>query len=259
VTLFGGSQALWFVSRGSGLALLVAFSAVVVLGVTARLGSVPRRWTRLAEGELHRTLALFCVTFLGLHVLTAILDRYVAIGWTAAVVPFASGYRTLAIGLGALAVDFAGAVLITSLARQRLGYRAWRTVHGLAYLAWPASFAHAVTAGTDLRIWWVALTEWGCAAAVATAIVARLLAWTRGPSSEPPVMPGRAGTDPLTMTAASRPGHVTAPDDIRRPGTLPRLLPGSPAAGPVGLAGHLARYGPPPSALGRQRRRELIA
>jgi sulfoxide reductase heme-binding subunit YedZ len=126
VTVLGGSQALWFVSRGSGLALLVAFSAVVVLGVAARLGSAARRRTTLATGELHRALALFCVAFLGLHVLTAILDPYVTIGWTPAVVPFASGYRTLAIGLGALAADCAGAVLITSLARHRLGYRAWQ-------------------------------------------------------------------------------------------------------------------------------------
>ena len=61
------------------------------------------------------------------------------------------------------------------------------------------------------------------------------------------------------MPAAGSSGHVIALDDIGRPGTLPRLLPGSPAAVPVGLSGHLARYGPSPSALGRQRRRELIA
>ena len=61
------------------------------------------------------------------------------------------------------------------------------------------------------------------------------------------------------MPAAGRSGHVTALDAIRGPGTLPRLLPGRPAAGPVGLAGHLARYGPSPSALGGPRRRELIA
>ena len=40
------SQALWFLSRGSGLVLLVLFSGVVVLGVAQRLGSVPRRWPR---------------------------------------------------------------------------------------------------------------------------------------------------------------------------------------------------------------------
>jgi methionine sulfoxide reductase heme-binding subunit len=124
-----GPQALWFVSRASGLALLAAFSATVVLGVAARIGSAPKRWSRLALGELHRTLALFSVSFLGLHVATAISDTYVTIGWAATVLPFASPYRTAAIGLGALAVDLAGAVLITSLARQRLGYRAAGIAH----------------------------------------------------------------------------------------------------------------------------------
>jgi methionine sulfoxide reductase heme-binding subunit len=185
---FSGSQALWFVSRASGLALLTAISATVALGVAARLGSAPKRWSRLALGELHRTLALFLVSFLVLHVATAIGDPYVTIGWAATVLPFASPYRTLAIGLGALAVDLGGAVLITSLVRRRLGYRSWRAVHWLAYLAWPVAFVHSITAGQDLRIWWVALVEWGCAVVVSTALVARLLSWWRGPdasSAEP--------------------------------------------------------------------------
>lgn len=188
---FTGTQALWFVSRASGLALLAAFSATVVLGVAARLGSAPGRWSRLALGELHRTLALFAVSFLGLHVATAISDPYVTIGWAATVLPFGSPYRTGAIGLGALAVDLGGAVLVTSLVRQRLGYRAWRVVHWLAYLAWPVAFAHSITAGSDQRIWWVALVEGGCALAVATATIARLLSWWRGPDPGPPSPPGR--------------------------------------------------------------------
>ena len=40
---------------------------------------------------------------------------------------------------------------------------------------------------------------------------------------------------------------------------LPRLLPADGAAGPVSLAGHLARYGPPPVCPGRQQREQLIA
>jgi len=177
-----GSQGLWLVSRASGLSLLVLFSAVVVLGVAARLGSAPRRWPRFVFPEVHRTLALFSVAFLALHVVTAILDPFVTIGWAATVLPFASGYRTLALGLGTLAVDLGGAVLLTSLIRARLGYRAWRAVHWLAYLAWPVAFVHSLTAGNDLGVWWVALIEWGCAAAVATAVLARILAGVRHPA-----------------------------------------------------------------------------
>ena len=180
-----GSAGLWFLSRGSGLVLLALFSAVVVLGVATRTGSGPGRWPRFAVAELHRTLSLFAVALLVLHVVTAILDPFVTIGWAATVLPFTSPYRTLAIGLGTLAVDLAGAVLVTSLARRRLGPRAWRAVHWLAYLAWPAALLHTLTAGNDLGIWWVALVEIGSAAAVATAVLARLIGRARGGPRDP--------------------------------------------------------------------------
>ena len=192
-----GSQNLWYISRASGLVLLVLFSVVVVLGVAARMGSTPKEWPRFVFVELHRTLALFSVVLLALHVVTALLDPFVTIGWSATVLPFLSTYRPWQIGLGTLAVDVGAAVIITSLLRVRLGYRAWRAIHWLAYIAWPVAFVHSVTAGTDLGIWWVALTEWTCAAAVAIAIVARLLFWVRGgqapgtpsPSGVPPEIP----------------------------------------------------------------------
>ena len=175
-----GSQGLWFVSRGSGLVLLVLFTVVMVMGVATRTGASPPRWPRFAVAELHRTLSLFTVALLGLHVVTAILDPYVPIGWAATVAPFLSPYRTLAIGLGTVAVDCGGAVLLTSVLRGRLGFRTWRAVHWLAYLAWPAAFLHSLSAGNDLRIAWVAVIEWASGAAVATAVLARLLGgWRR--------------------------------------------------------------------------------
>jgi sulfoxide reductase heme-binding subunit YedZ len=172
----GSTQWLWFISRGSGLVLLVLFSVVVLLGVATRIGWAPLRWPRFVAGELHRTMALFAISLLGLHVVTAITDPYVSIGWAATALPFLSPYRTAAIGLGTLAVDLGAAVLLTSLLRHRLGFRAWRAVHWLAYLAWPAAFGHALGAGGDLRIAWVAATVWGSAAAVAVAVAARLAA-----------------------------------------------------------------------------------
>ena len=178
---------LWLVSRGSGLVLLVLFTAVFVLGVSTRQGWAPRRWPRFAVAELHRTLALFAVVLLSLHVATAILDPFVAIGWWATVVPFASHYRALALGLGTLAVDLGAAVLLTSLARRRLGFRAWRAVHWLAYLAWPLALVHALTAGGDMAVWWVAGLVWGSASAVAVAAGARLL------TASPTRIPAGAG------------------------------------------------------------------
>ena len=106
--------------------------------------------------------------------------------------PFGSPYRTVAIGLGTLAVDLGGAVLLTSLFRRRLGFRAWRAVHWLAYLAWPVAFVHSLTAGNDLHLWWVALIECGSAALVATAVLARLLGRARTPPPASPAARWRA-------------------------------------------------------------------
>lgn len=172
-------QWLWFISRGSGLVLLVLFTAVMLAGAATRLGWAPRRWPRFVTAEWHRTLSLYAVALLGLHVVTAIADPYVPIGWTATVLPFLSPYRTVAIGLGTLAVDLGGAVLLTSLLRHRLGFRWWRAMHWLAYLACPAAFSHALSAGNDLHTGWVAAVVWGSAAATALAVAARLAARNR--------------------------------------------------------------------------------
>lgn len=180
---------LWYLSRGSGVVLLLLFSVVVVLGVANRLGAAPRWLARISVAELHRTLSLFAVALLALHVVTAMLDPYVSIGWLAAVVPFVSHYRALAIGAGTLAVDAAGAVLITSLLRARLKYRAWRTVHWLAYLAWPAALVHSLTAGGDLGVWWVAAAIFASVAMVATAVIARILSPGTRQASGPAATP----------------------------------------------------------------------
>ena len=58
----------------------------------------------------------------------------------------------------------------------------------------------------------------------------------------------------------SQPSGRAVPAGPRQPGSLPRLLPAEFAAGPASLAGHLVRYGPPPSpGLTGQQRSELLA
>jgi DMSO/TMAO reductase YedYZ heme-binding membrane subunit len=195
-TTAAGSPGLWLVSRASGVVLLILFSAVMVLGISTRTGASSRRWPRFAVAELHRTLSLFAVALLGLHVAAALLDPYVSIGWISSVLPFTSHYETLAIGAGTLAVDLGGAVLITSMLRKRLGLRTWRAVHYLAYLAWPVAFVHAITAAAyDQHLWWVAASEWGSLTAVATAVIVRLVKrGSPGPISEPP---GAASRPPV--------------------------------------------------------------
>src|SRR3712207_7711936 len=92
---------------------------------------------------------LFVVVLMVLHVVAVVLDDFVTISPVDAVVPFVSAYRPLWLGLGAIAFDLLLALVLTSLARQRLGYGTWRVVHWLAYLCWPLAVLHGLGTGSD--------------------------------------------------------------------------------------------------------------
>jgi sulfoxide reductase heme-binding subunit YedZ len=168
------STALWFLTRGTGVVALLLLTLVIVLGVMnvrrTQLKGVPRFVLEL----VHRNAALLAVAFLAIHILTAVLDPFAPISLVDAVVPFHSAYRPFWLGLGALASDLLLAVVITSLARRRLGYGAWRAVHWLAYASWPVAILHGLGTGTDPRARWMLALTGLCVAAVTAAVAIRV-------------------------------------------------------------------------------------
>ena len=65
---------------------------------------------------------------------------------------------------------------MTSLLRARVGQRAWRAVHWLAYGAWPLAVLHGIGTGSDTSAWWMRAIDIGCVAAVGAAVAWRLAA-----------------------------------------------------------------------------------
>src|ERR1700687_657989 len=124
---------LWYTTRGAGAGSLVLLSAVVVLGVLSSLRFQSESWPRFLTTGLHRNVALMTVVFLGLHIITAVVDPFTHLGWLAAVVPFSPYYRTLWLGLGTVAFDLLLAIVVTSLLRGYIGHAAWRAIHWLGY------------------------------------------------------------------------------------------------------------------------------
>jgi methionine sulfoxide reductase heme-binding subunit len=151
VTGITQATALWYASRATGVVTLVLLTAVVILGMLVnRQGRLPGL-PRFAVTGLHRNISLLSVVFLAIHVLTAIADPYVTIGWAATVIPFASPYKPFWLGLGALSLDLIAALILTSLMRGRMNRRAWRGIHWLAYAAWPLAVVHSIGSSTDMR------------------------------------------------------------------------------------------------------------
>ncbi len=167
-------QVLWFSTRGAGIVSLLLSTIVVCLGFATVARWQAPGWPRFLTVELHRSIALVSVVFVAIHVVTAILDPFTSLGVLAAVVPLASSYRPLAVALGVISIDLLGAVIITSLVRERIGHRLWRSVHWLAWAAWPMAILHSLTAGSDAFAPWMLATTGACCVAVGATLVWRL-------------------------------------------------------------------------------------
>jgi Ferric reductase like transmembrane component len=204
----GNGTALWYITRASGVVSLLLLTAGLVLGVLGTVRWRSERWPRFAVVSIHRNLTLFAIAFVAIHVLTTIADGYVPVGFKDAVIPFVSRYRPLWLGFGAVAFDLLLALVVTSLLRARVGYRAWRAVHWLAYAAWPFAVVHGLGNGSDARFGWFVIVTIVCAGAVAAAVVVRLL-------HSPGPLPLRAGAGAAALVLAvlavvwyrSGPGH----------------------------------------------------
>src|SRR2546423_920170 len=166
---------LWYTTRGAGVVALLMLTGVAVLGVLTSLRAAPASWPRFMVGGLHRNLALLTVSFIGVHIVTAVVDPFTHLGWAAALIPFTSYYRTFWLGLGAIAAELLAAVVLSSLLRRLLGFRTWRATHWLAYICWPVALAHGLGTGTASGSAWLRGLDPVCAMALAAALAARLL------------------------------------------------------------------------------------
>jgi methionine sulfoxide reductase heme-binding subunit len=227
-----GPSLLWYTTRATGVMALLLLTGSVVLGVASVARVDTARWPRLLNAGLHRNLSLLAVAFVAVHVVTTILDGYAPIGWLSAIVPFTSPYRTLWLGLGAVAFDLLLAVVITSLVRVRLGYRAWRAVHWLAYASWPVALWHGLGTGTDSKLTWLLALDAACVAAVTGTLGWRLSLARRRPSSLASAL--ACAAVPLATAAFVAVGPLQ-PGWARRAGTPVTLLAG-PASPPVTTA-----------------------
>jgi predicted ferric reductase len=185
--------ALWYASRATGLLALLLLTATVVLGALTGGRASSARWPRFTVAALHRNLSLLTLAFVAVHVVTAVVDGYVGIGWLDVVLPFVSSYQPFWLGLGAAAFDLLAALLVTSLLRTRISPAVWRTVHWAAYACWPVAVLHGFGIGAgDTRSGWGVAVVVGCVAAAVAAVL-----WRAG-TSHPDQVARRRATERIS-------------------------------------------------------------
>lgn len=200
-----------FMLSYSGVFALIALTAAVAAGLVATDHIVMTPAGRVMSQAAHRALSLAALGFLASHVLLEILAHRSHL--IDSVVPFRASGRTLYIGLGTLASDLLLLILVTGVARRwfAAGWPAtWRIVHVTAYLAWPLAILHGLLGGRQAKPY----VDWSygaCVAAVALALMIRLVAATRSRAEMTPYpVPARAGfatrQDVAALPQAIRPG-----------------------------------------------------
>jgi sulfoxide reductase heme-binding subunit YedZ len=176
------STPLWYATRATGLVALVLLTASMALGLLSAVRYQRPAWPRFVTLGLHRNLSLLALAFTVAHVLTTVLDSFVAIPLQDAVIPFIGTYRPLWVGFGAIAFDLMLALTATSLFRARIGQRSWQLVHWSAYVCWPVAVLHGLGTGTDTSARWVLALTAACVLVVTVLVLWRIsLAWRDRP------------------------------------------------------------------------------
>lgn len=219
------SHAYWYATRGSGVVSLVLLTGVVALGIAGSLRLRSERWPRFLVTGLHRNLTLLTLVFLAVHIVSTVLDSFTPIGLRDAFIPFLASYRPIWLGLGAVAFDLLLALTVTSLLRARIGYRMWRSLHWLAYAAWPVALTHGLGTGSDARFGWMQALTGGCVLLVAAAVVRRLSVSSATPTQRILGVSGAACV--LLVGAIWYAGGPGAKGWAARAGTPAALLPHS--------------------------------
>jgi sulfoxide reductase heme-binding subunit YedZ len=174
----------WLLARASGLTAYALLTASVLAGLV--LKSRPFRSLKpAAVTDTHRALALFGLGAIALHGATLLLDRTIHLGPVALLVPGASPYRPVAVGIGVFAAELMVLVYASFSLRRRIGTRNWRRLHWATYAIFGAATVHGLAAGTDTGRPWAFAIYLGAVGSVAGATAWRALAPPITPQGRP--------------------------------------------------------------------------
>jgi methionine sulfoxide reductase heme-binding subunit len=143
----------WLLARASGLTAYSLLTASVLAGLV--LKSRPFRSLKpTAATDTHRFLALLGLGAVALHGTTLLLDRTIRLRPIALLVPGASPYRPVPVGIGVLAAELMLVVYASFSLRRRIGTKNWRRLHWATYAVFGAATVHGLASGTDtVRPW----------------------------------------------------------------------------------------------------------
>ena len=138
----------WYLARAGGLVAWTALAASIVLGLMLAGRLMPKgkgAWIQ----EVHQYLGGLATVFTGIHLAALVADNFVYFGWREILIPFASDWEPAAVASGVVGLYLLIAIEGTSLIRDRMPRKVWKTVHHASLPLFVLSTLHGFMAGSD--------------------------------------------------------------------------------------------------------------
>lgn len=165
----------WLISRASGLVAFALLSGSVILGLLMSTKAANRWLPPKITNELHGMLSVLSLVFLAVHGGALLFDGFFAFTPLSLLVPFASPYKPLWVGLGVIAAWTTAGLAASVRFRKQIGYARWRRLHYLSFVAYVLSLVHGMSSGSDTSLPLVQALYLGSAGTIATLLMVRIL------------------------------------------------------------------------------------
>ena len=136
----------WLMAAGRLLGFSGAYLMLMMVVLTSRLPVLERAVGQDRLVRWHRTIGGWPIVLIVAHVVTITLGyaQSVHAGWWTQVTTFLAHYPDMAMALAAVSLLILAGVTSYRLARARMRYETWWSVHLYMYLALGLSFAHQI-------------------------------------------------------------------------------------------------------------------
>lgn len=142
------TRLIWYAIRVTGVTAYIALWLTTIAGLCIS-GGFGGKWLPGALLYPLHQLGDLALSLMALHAALLLGDHYAGFTPTSLVVPFTATYRPEWTGLGIIALYLCAAVYWSVHIRDRIGYRAWRAIHLLSFVAFALALIHGFASGTD--------------------------------------------------------------------------------------------------------------
>jgi len=144
----------WYSVRALGFLAYFVLAMSVLYGLllsTKILDTIAHRPVSFA---LHKDLAIVAMILATLHGALLVFDQSFDFTPRSIIVPFASPYSPVTVGIGQLTFYASAVVTASFYVRRHIGQRAWRVLHYVTFLAFIGATLHGIASGSDTGSGW---------------------------------------------------------------------------------------------------------